>query len=43
MIESSNLNMLSAFIGAIIGSIVTILFRWILFRFDLNRKKKVDE
>jgi hypothetical protein len=39
--ESSNLNMLSAFIGAIIGSIVTILSRWILFRIELNRKKKL--
>src|SRR5688572_5430983 len=36
-----NLNMLSAFIGAIIGSTVTILSRWMLFRVELWRKKKL--
>lgn len=39
--ELENLNMLSAFIGAIIGSIVTILSRWIIFRIELRRKKKL--
>lgn len=40
-IELENLNMMSAFIGAIIGSIVTILSRWILFRIELKRKKRL--
>lgn len=42
MIEDlQNQKMASAFVGAIIGSMVTILSRWILFRIELKRKKKL--
>ncbi len=40
-VELENLNMMSAFIGAIIGSVVTILSRWILFRIELKRKNRL--